>query len=384
MEIPIDEKSLMNNYRQDQLNKQKKFSQDNSMQLPVYAKNFSAFNSPSLADNAGCTDSYPMGALYKNGNDLINMGLINYEQKVNKGANTMRSEEFENDTSSGQLMQMYPTNDPTSETLLDMKARPITDFTHNNMVPYYGAAVRQNMAGTGVASGNYVDGVNVDSGYDEETPYIGKLQTFTGLDDTYLHKREVGPQFSPAEQQTSWVNGSPLARPDDDRYTVSLFKRHDLAPCEKEIIGPGLDLDPTVPASGGFHEYTRILPNNVNDYKMHQLEGRVVTQGWQLGGQEPTAYPGAGLAHDSSRGVNKNRPNSFWTQARYPTMTTKASPNVQGDFVIPDYDLSKKPNNASREQINYGFGSIVYKNSVPPKESYNISNLSNIEGYEGW
>jgi len=383
-------KNAIYNYGQDQLTKQKKFALDNSMPLPEYAKNFSAFNDPSNASNVGCTDSYPLGALYKNGNDLINMGYINYQQLV--GNSTLAESQFDSERGlvplgGGRRQEAFenqPTNDPTSEMLLDMKSRPMTDFTHNNMVPFYGAAVKQNMAGTGVSSGNYIDGINVNSGFDDETPYVTKLQTFTGLDDTYLHKREIGPKFSPAEQQTGWVNGSPLARPDDDRYTVSLFKRHDLAPCEKELIGPGLDLDPSVPASGGFHDFTRIVPNNVSDYKMHQLEGRVITQGWQLGGQEPTAYPGAGsTVNDSDRGVTKNRPNSFWTQSRYPTMTTKASPSVQGDLVIPDYDVAKRPGNANREQINYGFGSIVYKNTIPPENS-DISNLNKIEGYEGW
>jgi len=383
-------KNAIYNYGQDQLTKQKKFALDNSMPLPEYAKNFSAFNDPSNASNVGCTDSYPLGALYKNGNDLINMGYINYQQLV--GNSTLAESQFDSERGlvplgGGRRQEAFenqPTNDPTSEMLLDMKSRPMTDFTHNNMVPFYGAAVKQNMAGTGVSSGNYIDGINVNSGFDDETPYVTKLQTFTGLDDTYLHKREIGPKFSPAEQQTGWVNGSPLARPDDDRYTVSLFKRHDLAPCEKELIGPGLDLDPSVPASGGFHDFTRIVPNNVSDYKPHQLEGRVITQGWQLGGQEPTAYPGAGsTVNDSDRGVTKNRPNSFWTQSRYPTMTTKASPSVQGDLVIPDYDVAKRPGNANREQINYGFGSIVYKNTIPPENS-GISNLNKIEGYEGW
>ncbi len=394
-------KNAIYNYGQDQLTKQKKFSLDNSMPLSEYSQNFSVFNNPSTASNVGCTDSYPVGALYKNGNDLINNKYINYQQNINKGANTQlgikmpsynmpnKREAFENQyfpQNNGDALDpnIQPTNDPTSELLLDMKTRPITDFVHNNMVPFYGAAVKQNMAGTGVASGNYIDGVHVDSGFDEETPYVNKLQTFTGMDDTYLHKRETGPQFSPAEQQSGWVYGSPLARPDDDRYTVSLFKRHDLAPCEKEIIGPGLDLDPSIPASGGFHDFTRVMPNNVNDYKMHQLEGRVITQGWQLGGKEPTAYPGAGLEQDSSRGVPKNRPNSFWTQTRYPTMTTKTSPSIQGDFILPDYDVDKRPGNANREQINYGFGSIVYKKTVPPPSSYNIDHLSQIDGYENW
>jgi hypothetical protein len=43
-----------------------------------------------------------------------------------------------------------------------------SEFTHNNMVPFFGARVTQNMAGTGVVSGNYIDGVTVDSGFDQD------------------------------------------------------------------------------------------------------------------------------------------------------------------------------------------------------------------------
>jgi hypothetical protein len=78
-----------------------------------------------------------------------------------------------------------PANDPTSDFLLDIQSRPNTDFTHNNMVPFFGAKVTQNMAGTGVAQGNYIDGVSVDSGFDKTTPYQNKLNNFTGIDDTY-------------------------------------------------------------------------------------------------------------------------------------------------------------------------------------------------------
>jgi hypothetical protein len=33
------------------------------------------------------------------------------------------------------------------------------------------------------------------------------------------------------------------------------------------MVGPGLKLDPKIPAAGGFHEFTRVLPNNVTNYK---------------------------------------------------------------------------------------------------------------------
>src|SRR6185369_2446573 len=180
------------------------------------------------------------------------------------------------------------------------------------------------MAGTGVAAGSYIDGSNVpgnitgiNSGFDYSTPWQSMLGTFTGLDDTYMHKREVGPMFSPAEQQTGWVYGTPLFRPDMDRYTQGLSQiRNDLRPVEPEMVGPGLNIDPSIPASGGFHDFTRILPNNVNDYKANQLPGQVIAGKFYSAGL-PTAYPGIGVSGDKTApGVTKNKPNSFWDQTR--------------------------------------------------------------------
>lgn len=259
-------------------------------------------------------------------------------------------------------------NDPTND-LLDIDSRPISDFIHNNMVPYYGSAVKQNMAGTGVGSGNYTDGIDVNSGFDYTSPFRDKLNNFTGLDDTYLHKREAGPNFSPAEQQMGWVYGMPAFRPDEDRYTQSIFTRNDLAPCEPELVGPGLDLDPSIPAAGGFHDPTRIIPNNVDDYKANQLEGRVKVGKFFSSG-EPSAYPGAGIggavngeqiqtSQKGPPGVVKNRPNKFWDQTRRPTMTTKSG--FVENFMLwrPDYQLSLRPGNAIRDQTSVGFGELV-------------------------
>lgn len=360
-------------YVQNQNHKAKNFQVENSMSLETQADRYSEFNKNNTSPN--CTVSYPLGSL-RNDSSYVDTSYIDYRQKnpnylvqqsgfVDTGSKLSNKnipmENFQND--------LVPTNDPTNDSLLDMKARPLTDFYHNNMVPFYGSYVKQNMAGTGVASGNYTDGVNVNSGFDDESPFLGKLNRFTGLDDTYLHKRETGPQFSPAEQQTGWVNGMPLARPDENRYKVSLNVRNDLAPCEKQLVGPGIDIGPEIPAQGGFHQYTRLLPNNVSDYKANQLQGRVITQGWQLGGQEPTAQ--------YINGVTKNKANSFWSQTRYPTMTTRASQNYTAEELRPNYDISKKPGNANREQTNYGFGTIVYKDTIPPNEkqlyqSYNL------------
>jgi hypothetical protein len=240
------------------------------------------------------------------------------------------------------------------------------------MVPFYrGSGTKQNMAGTGISSGSYVDGstvpgniTGVNTGFDNSTPWQDKLNTFTGLDDTYLHKREAGPLFSPAEQQNGWVYGTPLFRPDSDRYTQNLSNiRNDLRPVEPEMVGPGLNLDADIPAAGGFHEFTRILPNNVSDYKSNQLPGQVIEGKFYSAGL-PESYPGIGVSGDKNTpGVTKNKPNSFWDQTRYPTMTTKVGFQANLDYNIPEYQADFKPNNAARDQISYGLGNVEYKNN---------------------
>ena len=411
-------KNTIYDYASNQAAKTKAFRLENSLPLHQEAQKYSAFNNASNGTNVGCTASYPMGSLVEDGNEIIDKGYSDYMQSSRGSLHGIRSQNSSNflntnskttnnnipsnsvtgfhkqeNFANSEINPEIPTNDPTSEMLLDMKSRPMTDFTHNNMVPYYGSSVKQNMAGTGVSSGNYTLGKDVNAGFDDASPFLDKLNRYTGLDENYLHKREVGPQFSPAEQQTGWVHGSPDFRPDTDRYTQSLFVRNDLRPCEAEQVGPGLDLDPSIPAQGGFQQFTRVMPNNVNDYKANQLENRVINQQFQLGGQEPTSLPGIGGSLNGAMGgsgVAKNRPNRFWDQTRYPTMTTKVSNSIVGDEIRPDYELSKRPNNAAREQINYGFGTVVLKNTVPTEQSvkqtlgFNVGTGKPVEAFVGW
>lgn len=50
-------------------------------------------------------------------------------------------------------------------------------------------------------------------------------------------------------------------------------KMNNLNPGEKRNVGRGLGLDPNVPAGGGFHQFFRVLPNNINDERLHNLPG---------------------------------------------------------------------------------------------------------------
>jgi len=277
-----------------------------------------------------------------------------------------------------------PANDPNAVNLIDnFNKRPIADFTHNNMVPFFGAKVTQSMAGTGVASGDYTDGVTVDSGFDKTTPNQSKLAMFTGVDDTYLSKREVGPMYSPAEQQTNWVY-KPLFREDVSQYTQSLHVRNDLRPVEPIQVGRGLNLDPSIPAAGGFHEFTRVMPNNVTDYKANQLENRVNAGKWVSGGNLPESYPGIGTGPLASNpnsqkgrqapGVPNNRAPRDWSQVRRPTMTTKVGFVSNFEELRSDYNVDKRPMNPSRDDTSYGYGKL---NNVTSNGGKNVEGFAN-------
>tara|TARA_R110002074_G_scaffold8841_2_gene35770 strand:- start:903 stop:2033 length:1131 start_codon:yes stop_codon:yes gene_type:complete len=69
-----------------------------------------------------------------------------------------------------------------------------------------------------------------------------------------------------------FVHGQPV---------YNLYNRQDVSsrmdnvqPLERQRIGPGLGVDPSVPAFGGYQQLYRVNPNNVGGYKMNTLPGR--------------------------------------------------------------------------------------------------------------
>lgn len=234
--------------------------------------------------------------------------------------------------------------------LIDIENRPVEQFSHNNMVPFYGSKLTQSMASTGVPQAGDNNSCNgLVNGFADVTPYRDKLQTFTGCDEMYMHKRETSPMFSPSEQATGWVFGTPAFRPDLERYKESIWRRNNEAPIEKQQVGPGIGLDFSVPAQGGFQQYTRVLPNNVNNYKANQLEGRVNGGKWNL-----AEHPTSQYIH----GVSKNNPDVYMTQARRPTMKTKFYNNAPeaGDARLTDYNLSVQRGRQARPDTEQGGG----------------------------
>ena len=78
------------------------------------------------------------------------------------------------------------------------------------------------------------------------------------------------------------VNGEPV-RDFRDRPYVS-GKMNNTAPMEKNLVGPGLNVGPDVPAFGGYQQTFQVKPNNVGAYKLTTLPGRVNHGANQTGG----------------------------------------------------------------------------------------------------
>jgi hypothetical protein len=112
-------------------------------------------------------------------------------------------------------------------------------------------------------------------------------------------------------------------------------------PFEQIQVSKGIAMDPGVPAAGGFHEFTRIMPDNIGDYKSNQLPGMVAGGKWTFSNAPTNQVP-----------VNKNRPNRFYTLCQRGPATGKSI--LTAETLRADYTAVLK--NQNRTTVNYGFG----------------------------
>jgi len=165
-------------------------------------------------------------------------------------------------------------------------------------------------------------------------------------------KRESTNLFTPEEKTTGYGymygtgGGGPgalLTRNKElEAYKSDLKFKTNEKPFEKIMVGKGLALDPEVPAAGGFQEYTRVMPENISDYKSNQLPGRVAGGKWLFSNAPTSQVP-----------VVKNRPNGYYSLCTRGPATGKAV--MTAETLRPNNEILLK--NQNRSVINYGFGS---------------------------
>ena len=193
--------------------------------------------------------------------------------------------------------------------------------------------------------------------YLDDSPIQQRMEMYTGLrqkrdreDLGVPNREETLNLFTPEERIVNYgyqygQNGSgpglSLTRQKElEEYKTTFKFKTNEQPIEKVQVGRGLSINPEVPAAGGFQQYTRIVPDNISDYKSNQLPGMVAGGKWM--NNAPT----------SQQPVTKNHPNGYYSLCQYgpgPGRSTMTAEMIRGDYSV-------KLKNQNREFINYGFG----------------------------
>jgi hypothetical protein len=175
-----------------------------------------------------------------------------------------------------------------------------TNYKHNNMIPYFGGSVKQ----------------NVDEFSTQQT-----LENFTGNKNYFQDKVEVERNnlFPPVANLTNPYGQSNLDGYNYDRYIVSNIRSNE-APIEQIRVGPGLNKGYTWEPSGGFQQADTldyIRPLTTDEIRV-KTKPKVSYAGRLIAGSK-IAKPGkVGV-------IEKNRPDTFFVNSQNRLFTTLAS-----------------------------------------------------------
>lgn len=100
------------------------------------------------------------------------------------------------------------------------------------------------------------------------TPDVGRR-----VGDHRLQKKQAVGNLGDISQE---ANRQPFGQPVYDLYNRQYItnKMNNVQPLERQRVGPGLGVGADVAATGGFHQYFRALPTNINEERLNTLEGR--------------------------------------------------------------------------------------------------------------
>lgn len=166
------------------------------------------------------------------------------------------------------------------------------DFTHNNMMPFFGGHIKQNM---------------MDNTYDQ------KLERFTGTDSLHQPKCEIAP-FADKSKQNIYGNQNA-----DDYYKSRIeapISRKNEFPVPSVIVGPGLNAGYNSKPTGGFQQDYREfeLDKGVDELRV-KTNPKVTYSGRVVDGQK-------GSTRGKIGEVSKNRVETYYEQSPDMLFTT--------------------------------------------------------------
>jgi hypothetical protein len=224
-------------------------------------------------------------------------------------------------------------------------------FAHNNMTPFYGSTLKQNLG---------------------ENSSKTLLEAYTGVSDTYRPKREVGNEsFSDQSRGVGNVFGAQNANDSYQERIVRPTAQNNTFPIPQVQVGPGIGEGFGSAPTGGYHQFE--VQDSLRTQTVDDLRPVLNPDPNALGmtdrGKatfEGRTVPGKmGDARGMQSEHVKNRPDTF--QERDESMlfrTTGAvvKPGIQGAFNMPNTDRAS----TSREVMGGAFASDRLARSAEP------------------
>ena len=173
-------------------------------------------------------------------------------------------------------------------------------------------------------------------------------------DDTVVipSKKVEMPQFGDiAPQQKS--SGQEILEMRDRMFDTG--RMNNLAPIEKQQVGPGLGVGSEIPSFGGYQQLFRVNPVNVGEYKLTTLPGRTGPGGDITGGRR-------GLVGQ----LGNNRPEkTAFLPERLPTVPGRAQ-GMSGVTPRQEHERTKRTTNRSETGLRTdGLSNAPAKRFIP-------------------
>lgn len=215
----------------------------------------------------------------------------------------------------------------------------IEHFTHNNMVPFFGGNVKQNMS-------------------ENSTKNI--LGMHTGRDETYRNKQEV-ESFADKVNDYSYVNG--IGNNTDfykERFVESKV-RNNVVPIPQVRVGPGIGQGYDGKPTGGFQqldvqELIKPYFKNVDEMRVAS-KPKITFEGRTVDGQK-------GRNRATLPNIAKNRVDTYYTQT--PDMLFKTTGAYTKPTEIPEFNVKTTNRNETSTETIGGAKVAVPRRKVEP------------------
>ena len=172
---------------------------------------------------------------------------------------------------------------------ISLTGEPINknNFKHNNMVPFFGGSIKQNV---------------------DDNANRSKLENFTGSMDNYQSKKEIAPLFKPQTNISNPYGTQSLDGFQNDRYVVG-NKRANVSPIEKVYVGPGLNQGYSSAPTGGFQQ------SDTRDYAIPKTTNEIRVKTNPKVSYYGRINPGEKISKPGKIGeMQKNLPNTFFEE----------------------------------------------------------------------